>query len=118
MYADQDGSLGRGASIAVDVDRTYRFAIVAAVFQNHEDALVDERAQVRVLAAAFLYDRSQLRLECRSIDALRFGIQKRVHGGQFQSRAGPRPIQPRIRVNVGRGSPVSLPGDLREPSFE
>src|SRR3569833_1517511 len=111
-------SLGRGATIVIDANRTYGLTIVAAVLQNHDDTLIDERPQIRVLAATFLHHRSELSLECRGIDTLRFRIQERVCGGQLQPGAGLRAIESGICINVSRGGLVGLTGDFREPSLE
>lgn len=118
MCTQPEELLERGAGLAIDANRTYWLAIIPAVLQNHDDSLIDEGPQLGVFAAAFLDHRSQLRLEGRGVDALGFGIQKCVHGGQLQPWAGPRAIQPGIAVNVGWCGLIGLTGDLRQPSFE
>jgi len=46
------------ARIAIDAERPDRTAIEPAVLQNHNHTLVDERSQIRVLAAALLHHRT------------------------------------------------------------
>ena len=101
------------ANFAIDVDRPYRIALLPPVFQYHNHALIDQRPQIGVRAAAFLYRRSQFCLKCRTVDASRLGVHERVRDGQSPSWPGLRAIQSGIWIDCRGGGAVSLAGDFR-----